>query len=102
MRATSGEVWLSDESRHRAKILVVDDRQDKLLAFASILQELDQGIFTARSGEEALKLILEHEFAVVLLDVNMPGLDGLETAALIRKRKKNGTHSDHFYYCLFR
>jgi signal transduction histidine kinase/DNA-binding response OmpR family regulator len=72
----------------KAKILVVDDRQDKLVAFHSILDELQQTIFTARSGEEALKLMLQHEFAAVLLDVNMPGLDGFETAALIRQRKK--------------
>lgn len=88
MLATTGKLLASDEIQHKAKILVVDDRQDKLLAFQSILQELDQNIFTARSGEEALKLVLEHEFAVVLMDVNMPDLDGLETAALIRKRKK--------------
>jgi signal transduction histidine kinase/DNA-binding response OmpR family regulator len=72
----------------QAKILIVDDRPDKLLAFQSILDELGQQLFTARSGEEALKLVLEHEFAVILLDVNMPGLDGLETAALIRQRKR--------------
>src|SRR5579872_3727357 len=73
----------------KSKILVVDDRADKLLVFQAILEELGQIIFTANSGEEALKLILEHEFAVILLDVNMPGLDGLETAAMIRSRKKS-------------
>src|SRR6202049_1014960 len=72
----------------KSKSLVVDDRADKLLVFQAILEELGQTIFTANSGEEALKLVLEHEFAVILLDVNMPGLDGLETAALIRRRKK--------------
>ena len=72
-----------------AKILVVDDREDKLLALHAVLQELGAATFTARSGEEALKLVLEHDFAVVLLDVNMPGLDGLETAALIRQRRKS-------------
>ena len=89
MRVTSGGPAVSEVSRNNAKILVVDDRRDKLLAFQSILEELEQDIFTAGSGEEALKLVLEHDFAVVLLDVNMPGLDGLETAALIRKRKKS-------------
>jgi len=72
-----------------AKILMVDDREDKLLALHAVLQELSAATFTARSGEEALKLVLEHDFAVVLLDVNMPGLDGLETAALIRRRRKS-------------
>src|SRR6266436_10124476 len=89
MGAMSGGSRLYDPEKYEAKILVVDDRPDKLLAFESILQELQQEILTAGSGEEALKLVLEHEFAVVLLDVNMPGLDGLETAALIRKRKRS-------------
>jgi signal transduction histidine kinase/DNA-binding response OmpR family regulator len=89
MGAMSGGSRLYDPENYEAKILVVDDRPDKLLAFETILQELQQEIITANSGEEALKLVLEHEFAVVLLDVNMPGLDGLETAALIRKRKRS-------------
>ncbi len=73
----------------KTRILIVDDRRDKLLVFQTILEELGQTIITANSGEEALKLVLEHEFAVILLDVNMPGLDGLETAGLIRNRKKS-------------
>jgi signal transduction histidine kinase/DNA-binding response OmpR family regulator len=73
----------------KTKILVVDDRRDKLLVFQTILEELGQTLLTAGSGEEALKLVLEHEFAVILLDINMPGLDGLETAELIRNRKKS-------------
>ncbi len=89
MGAMSGGSRLYDPQNDEAKILVVDDRPDKLLAFETILQELQQEIITASSGEQALKLVLEHEFAVVLLDVNMPGLDGLETAALIRKRRKS-------------
>src|ERR1700751_4008635 len=89
MGAAGDQPCLSDAGRGNAKILVVDDRQDKLLAFQAILQELEQELFTAGSGDEALKLVLEHEFAVILLDVNMPGLDGLETAGLIRKRKKS-------------
>jgi len=73
----------------KTKILIVDDRRDKLLVFQTILEDLGQTILTANSGEEALKLVLEHEFAVILLDVHMPGLDGLETAGLIRSRKKS-------------
>ncbi len=73
----------------RASILVVDDRTDKRLALASVLDELRQEVVTAASGEDALRKVLEHDFAVILLDVNMPGLDGLETAALIRRRKKS-------------
>jgi signal transduction histidine kinase/PleD family two-component response regulator len=73
----------------RADILIVDDRQDKLLIYQTILDELEQNLFTARSGEQALKQVLEREFAVILLDVNMPGMSGFETAALIRKRNRS-------------
>jgi len=73
----------------KANILVVDDRPEKHIVFRAILEELDQNLFTATSGEEALKQVLQRDFAVILLDVNMPGLDGLETAALIRSRAKS-------------
>ncbi len=70
-------------------ILVVDDLSDKLLVLETILAELGQNVITARSGEEALRLVLNQQFAVILLDVNMPGMSGLETAAMIRKRRKS-------------
>src|ERR671923_1909274 len=70
----------------KAHILVVDDLPDKILVLETVLEELGQVVVTARSGEEALRKVLEQEFAVILLDVNMPGLDGFETAALIRQR----------------
>ncbi|MFP5348879.1 MAG: ATP-binding protein [Gammaproteobacteria bacterium] len=73
----------------RADILVVDDLPEKLLVFETVLEELGQNLHTARSGEEALRAVLEREFAVILLDVNMPGLDGFETARLIRQRKSS-------------
>ena len=73
----------------RADILIVDDRPDKLLVYGTILEDLGQNLFTAASGEQALKQVLERDFAVILLDVNMPGMDGLETAALIRKRGRS-------------
>jgi len=73
----------------RINILIVDDLADKLLVLETILEELGQNVITARSGPEALRQVLEHEFAVILLDVNMPDMDGLETAALIRRRKKS-------------
>jgi signal transduction histidine kinase/DNA-binding response OmpR family regulator len=75
--------------RDRADILIVDDRSDKLLVYRTILEDLDQNLFTVASGEQALKQVLERDFAVILLDVNMPGMDGLETAALIRKRGRS-------------
>jgi signal transduction histidine kinase/CheY-like chemotaxis protein len=71
------------------KILVVDDLPEKLLAYRTLLEELGQHLITAASGEEALRLVLKHDFAVILLDVNLPGIDGFETAALIRQRKKS-------------
>src|SRR5687767_5126012 len=70
-------------------ILVVDDLPEKLLVYRTILGELGQNLVTAGSGEEALRAVLSNDFAVILLDVNMPGMNGLETAALIRKRKRS-------------
>ncbi|WP_367874092.1 response regulator [Luteolibacter sp. Populi] len=72
-----------------ANILIVDDRQDKLLALETALDGLEQNVVTARSGDEALRKLLLQDFAVILLDVNMPGLDGFETAALIRQRPRS-------------
>jgi signal transduction histidine kinase len=73
----------------KAKILVVDDLAENILSYQAILEELGQDIVVARSGEEALKEVLRHDFAVILLDINMPGMDGLETAGLIRSRKRS-------------
>jgi signal transduction histidine kinase len=68
----------------RARILIVDDLPEKLLVYSSLLEDVDAEIVQARSGTEALKRVLEGSFAVILLDVNMPDIDGLETATLIR------------------
>jgi PAS domain S-box-containing protein len=70
----------------KVNILLVDDRKDKLLALGAILAPLGQNIMEAHSGKEALRLVLKNEFAVILMDVSMPTMDGFETAALIRKR----------------
>jgi two-component system sensor histidine kinase/response regulator len=67
-------------------ILMVDDSREKLLAMESILQSLGQNLVKAHSGPEALRALLKQEFAVILLDVNMPEMDGFETASLIRQR----------------
>ena len=72
-----------------ANILIVDDRPDKLLVFKTILEDLGQNIITLQSGEDALRWLLENECAVMLLDVNMPGMDGFETANLIRGRRRS-------------
>lgn len=71
------------------EILLVDDSPDKLLALEAALADLDQNVVKAASGSEALRLVLRRDFAVILLDINMPGLDGFETAALIRQRRSS-------------
>ncbi|GAA3472562.1 response regulator [Nonomuraea roseola] len=72
----------------RAKILLVDDREENLIALEAILSSLDLTPVRARSGEEALKALLGTEFALILLDVRMPGMDGFETAAHIKRRER--------------
>src|SRR3954465_7217245 len=73
----------------KVSILLVDDRPDKLLALEAVVEDLHQTIVRAYSGREALRHILNQDFAVILLDVNMPGMDGFETASLIRQRKSS-------------
>ncbi len=72
----------------KVKILLVDDRPENLLALEAILSSLDETLVRAASGEEALKALLTDEFAVILLDVQMPGMDGFETASHIKRREK--------------
>jgi CheY-like chemotaxis protein len=72
----------------RAKILLVDDRPENLIALEAVLGALDQTLVRASSGEEALKALLADDFAVILLDVQMPGIDGFETAAHIKRRER--------------
>jgi signal transduction histidine kinase/DNA-binding response OmpR family regulator len=76
---------LTDE---KVSILVVDDLADKRLAFQVVLEELGQNLVMATSGADALRELLVREFAVILLDVNMPDIDGIETAELIRQHSK--------------
>jgi signal transduction histidine kinase len=73
----------------KANILLVDDQPANLVALEAILAELGQNLIRARSGEEALRHLLREDFAAVLLDVQMQGLDGFETARLIRSRPKS-------------
>jgi PAS domain S-box-containing protein len=70
-------------------ILMVDDTPDKLLALEAALSDLGETVVKAESGSEALRLVLKRDFAVILLDINMPGMDGFETASLIRQRKSS-------------
>jgi hypothetical protein len=73
----------------QVNVLLVDDRPDKLLALEAILADLGPRVRTARSGAEALRYLLRNDVAVILLDVNMPQMDGFETAALIRERQRS-------------
>jgi PAS domain S-box-containing protein len=70
------------------EILMVDDRPENLLALEAILEPLGQTLVRAHSGDEALRLLLTHDFAMILLDVQMPGIDGFETARLIKSRER--------------
>ena len=79
----------SEKCDDRVNILLVDDRPDKLMALETILANLGQNLVLARSGTEALRFLLQQEFALIMLDVSMPGMDGFETASLIRQRSSS-------------
>lgn len=70
-------------------ILMVDDRHENLLALEAILKDMGHHLVFAHSGAEALKLVLKNEFAVIILDIEMPTMNGFDTASLIRKREKS-------------
>ncbi|MDB5351481.1 MAG: hypothetical protein JWN86_2728 [Planctomycetota bacterium] len=76
------------DNEAKTNILIVDDLPEKILVFRTILECLGQNLVTALSGREALRHLLDREFAVILLDVNMPDMDGFETAAMIRNRRQ--------------
>jgi signal transduction histidine kinase len=75
-------------AERQVNILLVDDQPARLLSYEAILKELGQNLITARSGTEALERMMHHEFAVVLLDVSMPGMDGFETASMIHEHPR--------------
>src|SRR3989442_1611878 len=73
----------------KVNILLVDDHAENLLALEALLSDLGQNLIRANSGVEALRLLLNQEFAVILLDVDMPIINGFETAALVRQRERS-------------
>src|SRR5438477_1781089 len=77
------------DSAPQAKILLVDEETKSLFDLQQLLSTLDQNLMVAQSGEEALRLALKNDFSVILLDVRMPGIDGFETARLIRSRERS-------------
>ena len=83
------DVAASPPPDDRVNILLVDDQPANLVALEAMLQGLGQNLIKAESGREALRWLLTHEFAVILLDVKMPDMDGFETAQLIRERDKS-------------
>ncbi len=80
---------MNTENHDQIKLLLVDDKPENLLALKSVLCDMGLELITARSGKEALRHCLAQEFAAILLDVQMPEMDGFETAALIRQREKS-------------
>jgi len=76
---------------HRQALLVVDDSPANLLAYTAVLESLDREIVTARSGSEAVRLLADRQYALLLIDVRMPGVDGFETVTLLRERLRRAT-----------
>ena len=79
---------MAEAASEVARILLVDDRPENLLALEAILHGLGHELVRANSGEEALKRLLADDYALILLDVQMPGMDGFETAAHIKRRER--------------
>ncbi len=90
------------EDRPRTRILIVDDDERNAFAATQALETLGQELVVARSGEEALRKLLTDEYAVILLDLHMPGMDGYETAELIRQRRRNRDVPIVFLTAVFR
>src|ERR1700683_3304916 len=80
---------LGPRAPHREKILLVDDSRDNLISLEAALETLGQELVLAQSGMEALRHLLDADFAAILLDVKMPDMDGFQTAELIRSRKRS-------------
>jgi two-component system cell cycle response regulator len=87
---TTKEIIKSREDNEKPCILIVDDREENLHSLERVLKYFEADIIRATSGQEALAMLLHREFALILLDVMMPEMDGFETAELIRNHKDTG------------
>ncbi len=87
-RDSSTAMQHPDEGQTPVNILLVDDQPARLLTYRTILESLGENLVEARSGTEALQRLMDDEYAVILLDVNMPGMDGFETASLIHQHPR--------------
>jgi len=85
---TAGDATVPQPPREPVNVLLVDDQPGRLLTYRAILEPLGENLIDANSGTEALRRLMEDEFAVILLDVNMPGMDGFETASLIHQHPR--------------
>ena len=89
--------WPQDRMNETIKILVVDDVPQNLAAIEAVLARPDLELLNARSGDEALELLLVHEVALALIDVRMPGMDGFELAELMRGTERTRDDPDHLH-----
>src|SRR5690348_7763435 len=80
---------MSTDELPRVSVLLVDDRAENLTALEAILEPLGQRLVRASSGDDALRAVLDEQFAVILMDVAMPGLDGIETFELLKLRERS-------------
>ncbi len=86
-------------SHIRAKLLIVDDLPENLLALEALIKGPDREVHKALSADEALSLLLQHEFALAILDVQMPGMNGFELAELMRQHGENQKHPHRVRQC---
>ncbi len=84
----------------KANILLVDDQPGNLLVLEAVLEGLGQNLVKASSAAQALRCLLHDDFALILMDAQMPVMDGFEAAALIRQREKTRLHADYLHHGL--
>lgn len=88
LNESGSELQVRPRTPRPVNVLLVDDQPSRLLTYRTILEPLGERLVEASSGTEALKRLMEEDFAVILLDVNMPGMDGFDTASLIHQHPR--------------